>query len=87
LSKFLVIGQSAEKHANDEREKYLQIYARTHDRFVAFERKQLHQMRRLLTILTSDQHKLLTGSNKFIFLIVNLCFFRLKKMQLIHPKQ
>jgi chromosome segregation ATPase len=53
-------SQSAEKHANDEREKYLQIYARTHERFVAFERKQLHQMRRLLTILTSDQRKLLT---------------------------
>ncbi|CAF1050542.1 unnamed protein product [Rotaria sp. Silwood1] len=52
-------SQAAEKHANNERDKYLQIYARTHDRFVAFEKKQLNQMRRLLTVLTSDQHKVL----------------------------
>ncbi|UJR37428.1 hypothetical protein I4U23_030131 [Adineta vaga] len=53
-------SQSSEKHANDERDKYVQIYGHTHDRFVAFEKKQLQQMRRLLTILTSDQHKILT---------------------------
>jgi len=59
--KIIFIGQSIEKHAKDERDKYLQIYARTHERFVAFEKKQLGQMRRLLTILTVDQRKLLTN--------------------------
>ena len=60
-------GQTAEKHANAEQEKYVQIYARTHDRFIAFERKQLQQMRRLLTILTFDQYKALTGKQRVIF--------------------
>ncbi|CAF0928006.1 unnamed protein product [Adineta ricciae] len=55
-------SQTAEKHASDERDKYIQIYARTHDRFLAFEKKQLEQMRRLLTILTYDQLKVLTES-------------------------
>lgn len=66
MPSFFFLGQSIERHARDERDKYLQIYARTHDRFVAFEKKQLLQMRRLLTILTSDQHKLLTGLIYFL---------------------
>ncbi|CAF2654947.1 unnamed protein product [Rotaria sp. Silwood2] len=60
LTEKLNESQTTAKHATDERDKYLQIYARTHDRFVAFEKKQLYQMRRLLTVLTSDQHKVLT---------------------------
>ncbi|CAF1049406.1 unnamed protein product [Rotaria sordida] len=52
-------SQITEQHAKNERDKYVQIYARTHDRFIAFEKKQLNQMRRLLTVLTSDQHKVL----------------------------
>lgn len=58
----ILLGQTAEKYANDERDKYVQIYARIHDRFVAFERKQLEQLRRLLLTLTSDQYKVLTGN-------------------------
>ncbi|CAF3458537.1 unnamed protein product [Rotaria socialis] len=53
-------SQAAGKHAYDERDKYLKIYARTHERFVAFEKKQLEQMRRLLTVLTIDQYKFVT---------------------------
>lgn len=56
------LGQSIEQHARDERAKYLQIYARTHERFVAFEKKQMEQMRRLFTVLTSDQRKALIGT-------------------------
>ncbi|CAF2079297.1 unnamed protein product [Rotaria magnacalcarata] len=53
-------SQAAEKHAYDERDKYLKIYARTHERFIVFEKKQLEQMRRLLTVLTTDQYKFVT---------------------------
>jgi hypothetical protein len=82
LNKFL--GQSIEKHAKDERDKYVQIYARTHDRFVAFEKKQLDQMRRLLTILTSDQRKLLTG--KIHYIIFNTSFF-FSYSEIVPPKE
>ena len=66
------LGQIAEKHASDERDKYVQIYARIHDRFLAFEKKQLEQMRRLLMILTHDQLKVLTG--KFHIFLQNIPF-------------
>ncbi|CAF0979678.1 unnamed protein product [Adineta steineri] len=60
LTTQLTENKSAQKYLNNERDKYIQIYGRTHEHFVTFEKKQLEQMRRLLTILTSDQHKLLT---------------------------
>ncbi|CAF0784852.1 unnamed protein product [Adineta steineri] len=60
LTTQLTENKLAQKYLNNERDKYIQIYGRTHEHFVAFEKKQLEQMRRLLTILTSDQHKLLT---------------------------
>lgn len=56
-------GKSSEKHANEEREKYLHLYNRLNERFIAFERKQLDQMRRILNNLSSDQHHLLTGKH------------------------
>jgi hypothetical protein len=65
LIKQLHESKSAEKRANDEREKFSQMYHRTNERFLTFERKQLDQLRRILTILTPDQHKILEGKNKF----------------------
>ncbi len=63
------LGKSAEKQANDEREKYLQMYNHTNERFLAFEHKQLDQIRRILNnILTSDQHETLSGKNKIFFI-------------------
>ncbi|CAF0949556.1 unnamed protein product [Rotaria sordida] len=53
-------SKSAEKRANDERDKYLYMYNRLNERFLAFEQKQLDQMRRILNILTSDQNKILS---------------------------
>ena len=42
------------------------MYNRTNERFLTFERKQLDQMRRILSILTPDQHKALSGKNKIL---------------------
>jgi len=44
------------------------MYNHTNERFLAFEHKQLDQMRRILiNILTRDQHKILCGKNKIFF--------------------
>ncbi|CAF0897484.1 unnamed protein product [Adineta ricciae] len=59
LTEQLNESRTAEKRAINEREKYLQMYNRTNERFVQFERKQLDQMRRILSILTPNQHKTL----------------------------
>lgn len=61
LTKELNEKKSAEKHASDERDKYSQMYNRINERFLSFERKQLAQMRRILQMLTSEQHKALYG--------------------------
>ena len=75
--------QQAVKHANDERDKYLQIYAQTHERFVSFERKQLQQMRRLLLMLSFEQYKALMGITLrsincqiYLFVPLSLCVYR-----------
>ena len=60
------LGQTTAKHVQNERDKYLQIYARIHEHFVAFEKKQLEQIRRVLSILTYDQYKVVTGKNNFL---------------------
>lgn len=60
---YFVSGKSAEKHANEEREKYLQLYNSTNERFMAFERKQLEQMHRILNNLTTDENKTPSGKN------------------------
>ncbi|CAF4651275.1 unnamed protein product, partial [Rotaria sp. Silwood1] len=60
LNRELNESKSAEKRANDERDKYLHMYNRLNERFFTFERKQLDQMRRILNILTSDQYKILS---------------------------
>ncbi|CAF0989982.1 unnamed protein product [Adineta steineri] len=57
LTKQLNESKSSEKRANDEYEKYYQIYNRTNERFVTFERKQLDQMHRILNKLTINQHR------------------------------
>ncbi|CAF2660495.1 unnamed protein product [Rotaria sp. Silwood2] len=59
LNKELNESKSAEKRAHDERDKYSHMYNRLNERFLAFEQKQLDQMRRILNILTSDQYKIL----------------------------
>jgi len=64
LTSQLSQSQQSIQHANDEREKYLQIYARTHERFITFQQKQLQQMRRLLMILSFEQYKALIGSEQ-----------------------
>ncbi|CAF0831112.1 unnamed protein product [Didymodactylos carnosus] len=56
----LAESQTMEKRAKDECDKYLQIYARNNERFITFERKQLAQMKKILSILTPEQHKILT---------------------------
>jgi hypothetical protein len=54
------------------------MYNHRNERFLAFEHKQLDQMRRILTsILTTDQHKILFGRNK-IFIFHFLFFFSLE---------
>lgn len=69
-------GKSAEKLANDEREKYLQMYNRTNERFIAFEHKQLDQVHRILNNLATDENKTPSGKNQsflfflFIFLFI-----------------
>jgi len=87
---FVFIGQFAVKHANEDRNKYVQIYAHTHDQFIAFEKKQLIQMRNLLSILTSDQHKILAGT-KFYSLKIDfaliLLFWQKASNQMIHLPQ
>jgi hypothetical protein len=60
------LGQTTARHVQNERDKYLQIYARTHEHFVAFEKKQLEQMRHVLRILTYDQYKVVTGKKNFL---------------------
>ena len=40
LTKQLNESKSAEKRANDEREKYIQMYNRTNERLLTFERRQ-----------------------------------------------
>ncbi|UJR08807.1 hypothetical protein I4U23_013062 [Adineta vaga] len=60
LTEQLNESKSAEKRAIDEREKYLQMYNRLNERFLQFERKQLDQMRQILSILTSNQYKTLS---------------------------
>ncbi|CAF1525948.1 unnamed protein product [Adineta steineri] len=57
LTKQLKESKSSEKRANDEYEKYYQMYNRTNERFVTFQRKQLDQMHRILNKLTIDQHR------------------------------
>ena len=49
------------------------MYNRTNERFLAFERKQLDQMRRILSILTSDQQKFLSGKNKSLYFLLITC--------------
>jgi hypothetical protein len=45
------------------------MYNHTNERFLAFEHKQLDQIRRILNnILTSDQHETLSGKNKIFFI-------------------
>ncbi|CAF0779713.1 unnamed protein product [Didymodactylos carnosus] len=59
LTNQLTESQITEKYAKDECAKYLQIYARNNERFITFERKQLAQMKTLLSILTPKQHNIL----------------------------
>lgn len=63
------LDRQAAKHANEEREKYLQIYARTHERFMQFEQRQLRQMRRLLMMLSFEQYKALMGTFVSLFIV------------------
>ena len=80
LTKQLNESKSAEKRANDERDKYIQMYNRTSDRFLAFERKQLDQLRLILTMLTPDQQRFLSGKTKFVlFFYLFFIFFRQSK--------
>jgi hypothetical protein len=74
LTKQLNESKSAEKRANDERDKYIQMYNRTNERFLAFERKQLDQLRLILTMLTPDQHRFLSGKNKFLLFFISFSF-------------
>lgn len=57
------LGQLAEKKAREERDHYLFMYHRTHQHFLAFEHKQLDQMRRIFDRLSADeQQKVFVGN-------------------------
>ena len=60
----------------DERDRYRQLYQCANERFVTFEQKQIAQMRRLFSLLTSDQRKDLSGNNTLHSLVRSPSIFR-----------
>jgi hypothetical protein len=51
------------------------MYNQTNERFLAFEHKQLDQIRRILSTLTSDQLEILSGKTKIFSILLFLFFF------------